>query len=72
MLHYTEAASSDVVLRAPLVMVPVSLARKSARTGYTIEATHDDAIVKPALAEYLRREYGVKLPEHASCRRARR
>jgi hypothetical protein len=63
MLHYTEAASSDVVLRAPLVMVPVSLARKSARTGYTIEATDDDAIVNPALAEYLRREYGVKLPE---------
>ncbi len=63
MLHYTEAASSDVVLRAPLVMVPVSLARKSARTGYTIEATDDDAIVNPALAEYLRREYGVKLPD---------
>ncbi|HEU4584982.1 MAG TPA: DUF4011 domain-containing protein, partial [Gemmatimonadaceae bacterium] len=63
MLHYTESAESDVVLRAPLVMVPVSLERKSARTGYTIEATDDDAIVNPALAEYLRREYGVTLPD---------
>lgn len=63
MLHYTDSESSDVVLRAPLVMVPVSLTRKSARTGYTIEATDDDPIVNPALAEYLRREYGVTLPD---------
>jgi hypothetical protein len=48
------------VLRAPLVLVPVELTRKSARAGYQLRATDDDPLVNPALAEYLaaRRAYG--------------
>ena len=62
MLHYTESADSTDVLRAPLIMVPVSLTRKSARTGYTLEATDDEPLVNPALIEYLRRSFAVELP----------
>jgi very-short-patch-repair endonuclease/DNA polymerase III delta prime subunit len=63
MLHYKEAESSQEVLRAPLVLLPVELSRKSARTGFTIRATDDDPIVNPALVEYLRRAFGVTLPD---------
>jgi very-short-patch-repair endonuclease/DNA polymerase III delta prime subunit len=63
MLHYKESAASQEVLRAPLVLLPVSLQRKSARTGYTLAATDDDPIVNPALAEYLRRSFGITLPD---------
>ena len=63
MLHYVEADSSEQVLRAPLVLVPVELTRRSARAGYQLRATDDDPIVNPALAEYLRRAFGIQLPE---------
>jgi very-short-patch-repair endonuclease len=62
MLHYKESAASEELMRAPLVLLPVELNRKSARTGYTVQATDDDPIVNPALAEYLRRSYGITLP----------
>jgi very-short-patch-repair endonuclease len=62
MLHYTDSAESTEVYRAPLVMLPVALHRKSARTGYTVEATDDEPIVNPALAEYLRTSFGIELP----------
>jgi very-short-patch-repair endonuclease len=63
MLHYTEAKDSEQVFRAPLVLLPVALARTSAGAGYTLSATDDDYIVNPALAEYLKRTFGLTLPE---------
>ncbi|MBV9773688.1 MAG: DUF3320 domain-containing protein, partial [Gemmatimonadetes bacterium] len=52
---------SEQLLRAPLVLLPVELTRRSARAGYEVRAS-DDPIVNPALAEYLRPR-GVALPE---------
>jgi very-short-patch-repair endonuclease len=63
MLHHKESADSDVVLRAPTVLVPVELTRKSARSGYLVRVTDDDPMVNPSLAEYVRRNFGVTLPE---------
>lgn len=63
MLHYTESSDSEAVFRAPLIMVPAALSRKSARSGYTVAATDDDPIVNPALSEYLRALFGIELPE---------
>lgn len=63
MLQYTEARDSEEVFRAPLVLLPVELDRKSAKSGYTIRAADDDPIVNPALAEYLRRSHGITLPD---------
>ncbi len=63
MLHYKEAPESAEVFRAPLVLVPVELVRKSARAGYQLKATDDEPLVNPALAEYLRRMHRIMLPE---------
>jgi very-short-patch-repair endonuclease len=63
MLHFYEAEASTDLRRAPLLLVPVTLERSSARSAYTLRATDDEALVNPALAEYLRREFGVQLPE---------
>ncbi|MCC6191720.1 MAG: DUF3320 domain-containing protein, partial [Anaerolineales bacterium] len=60
MLHYADEAGP---LRAPLLLVPARLERKSARTGYTLQAGDDEPLVNPALAEYLRRLHGLSLPE---------
>ncbi len=63
MVHYTEALQSDIILRAPLVLLPVALVRKSARSGYVVRVGDDDPMVNPALAEHLRRDHGVALPD---------
>ncbi|HEX6367375.1 MAG TPA: DUF3320 domain-containing protein [Longimicrobium sp.] len=62
MLHYTESKDSGQVFRAPLVLLPVALARTSAGAGYTLSVTDDDYILNPALAEHLRRDFGIALP----------
>jgi very-short-patch-repair endonuclease len=63
MLHYVEATDSAQPFRAPLVLVPVQLSRRSARAGYVLRATGDDPLVNPALAELLRRGHDVQLPD---------
>lgn len=62
MLHYTESLNSTVLFKAPLVLLPVELTRKSARAGYQIRATNEDPMVNPALAEYIK-QYSIRLPE---------
>ena len=62
MLHYTESTDSKVIFKAPLVLLPVELTRKSARAGYQIKATSEEPMVNPALAEYLK-QYPISLPE---------
>lgn len=63
MLHYKESADSDVVLKAPLVLLPVRLERKSARSGYSLQAADDDPLVNPALREYVKRSFGTSMPD---------
>jgi very-short-patch-repair endonuclease len=62
MLHYTEAPQSEVVLRAPLVLVPVLLTRKNAQSGFKLSVGDDEPMLNPSLVEYLRRIHEVKLP----------
>ncbi len=61
MLEYTEDKNSTLRLRAPLVVIPVQLERTSARSGFTLNITGDDAIINPALAEFLQRVHGIAL-----------
>jgi very-short-patch-repair endonuclease len=61
MLHYTESDDSKQIFKAPLVLLPVELSRKSARSGYVVRATDEDPLVNPALAEYLK-QYSIELP----------
>ncbi|HYV06928.1 MAG TPA: DUF4011 domain-containing protein, partial [Blastocatellia bacterium] len=61
-LHYKESQDSEQVFKAPLVLLPVELVRKSARSGYQVRATDEDPIVNPALIEYLK-AHGITLPE---------
>lgn len=63
MLQYSDSADSEEFYKAPLILVPVSLERRSARTGYQIKTTDDEIIVNPSLAEFLRRNHSIILPE---------
>ncbi len=63
MLEYLESENSEERCRAPLILLPVELERKSARTGYTLRSSDEDPMVNPALVELLRRSYGVDAPQ---------
>ena len=63
MLHYKEGKDSEVFFKAPLILVPVELHRKSAREGFVIKATDEEIVVNPSLIEYLQRDYRIVLPE---------
>lgn len=54
-LHYTESETSDETSQAPLVLVPVTLERASAKAGYKLLLAEDEPMVNPSLVEYLRR-----------------
>ncbi len=63
MVEWFESDDSDVVLRAPLILLPVQLTRQTARGGFSLRATGDDPLVNPALSEKLRLDFRVMLPE---------
>jgi hypothetical protein len=63
MLHYTESADSKQVFKAPLILLQVQFKRASARSGYQVLASGEDPLVNPALAEFLRSNFGMNLPE---------
>lgn len=53
----------EAAVRAPLLLVPVSLSRSSVRAGFRL-ALHDDEIrFNPTLIELLRQDFRLRLPE---------
>lgn len=62
-LQWYEAESSDEERTAPLVLVPVTLDRKSAQSRFRVKYSGDDLGTNLSLQEKLRREHGLQLPE---------
>lgn len=48
-------------LKAPLILLPVTLGRKSARAGFTLQAHEDEAVFNPTLVEMLRQDFQLEL-----------
>ncbi len=44
--------------KAPLILLPIQLERQSARSGYTLKRSDEDAVVNVTLLEMLRRDFG--------------
>jgi len=63
MLHYTDSADSKQIFKAPVILLPVQVKRSSARSGYQILASGEDPLANPALAEFLRSNFGMTMPE---------
>lgn len=49
--------------RAPLVLVPVQLERKSVRSGFKLAAHEDEVRFNPTLLQMLKQDYDLSLPE---------
>ncbi len=62
-LKWREADSSSKDRFAPLILVPVTLARRSANTKFHLEWTEDDLSTNLSLQAKLNAEFGIQLPD---------
>ncbi|MPW19742.1 DUF3320 domain-containing protein [Paraburkholderia sp. CNPSo 3157] len=60
-LSWTRDAKDDKKYRAPLILVPVSLERRSARSGFSLTLHDDEPRFNPTLIEMLRQDFELEL-----------
>ena len=61
-LVWTKDDKTETRYRAPLILIPVVLQRKSARAGFTLRLHDDEPRFNPTLIEMLRQDYKIELP----------
>jgi len=61
LLQWTETDDAEKPLRAPILLVPVSLTRQSVKAGFRLRRHDDEAIVNPTLLEKLRKDFQIKV-----------
>lgn len=62
-LRFRERAGSDEFRHAPLVLMPVTLERKSARDRFVLKWNEEDPQENLSLREKLRVDFGITMPE---------
>ncbi|NDY93110.1 DUF4011 domain-containing protein, partial [Ideonella livida] len=60
-LTWTRPDKPETRLKAPLVLLPVTLQRKSARSGFTLGLHEDEPLFNPTLVEMLRQDFQLEL-----------
>lgn len=62
MLYWKESADSETVLKAPLLLVPVTLKRGAVGAGIRLVRHDDDTIFNPTLLQKLALDFEINLP----------
>lgn len=60
-LVWTRPDKPDSRVKAPLILLPITLNRKSARSGFTLQEHEDEALFNPTLVEMLRQDFQLEL-----------
>lgn len=60
-LVWTRPEKPDARVKAPLILLPITLNRKSARSGFTLQEHEDEALFNPTLVEMLRQDFQLEL-----------
>lgn len=60
-LTWNRADKEDVKYRAPLILIPVGLNRRSVRSGFTMTLDDDEPRFNPTLIEMLRQDFQLNL-----------
>lgn len=63
-VRWKEREDSDIINKAPLLLVPITLKNESSVDPYFIELTGDDIVVNPTFDYFLNAQYSVSLPEY--------
>lgn len=62
-IHWTESADPKTVMRAPILLAPITIENESSIEPYRVKITDDETIVNPTFAFKLQNDYGIKLPD---------
>lgn len=65
-LRWFETQTSEVERRAPLVLLPVRLTRRSARHAFALSTFDDEAQLNVTLLEKLKKDFGIEIPALAT------
>ena len=60
---WTPAQGKGQRYKAPLLLAPVKLERRTVRSGFRLAAHDDDARINPTLLEMLRQDFRLSMPE---------
>ena len=60
-LTWNRADKEDVKYKAPLILIPVALSRRSVRSGFTMALHDDEPRFNPTLIEMLRQDFHLNL-----------
>ena len=63
MLEWYESGSSEILRRAPLIMIPVELSRTSVRANFRVQYTEEEIDTNLSLQEKLKDEFSIQLPD---------
>jgi very-short-patch-repair endonuclease len=58
-LVWTEAATSDTARRAPILLIPMSIERKSVRDGFRIQRIDEESRINITLLQKLKMDFGI-------------
>jgi len=62
-LNWKQEDSSERVFKAPLLLLPVSVERKSVISGFRLTLIDDDPRINPTLLQMLRQDFALTFPE---------
>ena len=62
-LRWKKSAGDTRTYRAPLVLIPVKLERRSAQSPFRIAHHEDDVRINSTLFEFLKRDFHLRIPE---------
>ncbi|MBU0476159.1 MAG: DUF3320 domain-containing protein [Bacteroidetes bacterium] len=62
-MHWYDSDTSDTARKAPLILIPVTLERLSAKERFSVNYSGEDVGTNLSLEEKLKAQYSIKLPE---------
>lgn len=62
LLQWREDKNSEISHFAPILLIPVTITRRSIRTGFRLTRHDDDALVNPTLIQKLANDFKLKMP----------
>lgn len=63
-INWTESDNPLQILRAPILLAPISIENDSAIDPYHIKITDSDIIVNPTFSFKLKNDFGIELPDY--------
>jgi hypothetical protein len=62
-LDWTNGKDTQRIYRAPLILIPIEITRKSVNSGFQLQAHEDEPRFNPTLLEMLKQDFALEIPE---------